>query len=186
MASEVMIARLQRKPASDIPGAAMGVFSELECWNRCGSGLDAAFVQMREEFATQAHIQFRVIVQGVPRALEALIRDEVRVIGHEALSNAFRHSEADSIEVDLEYGANHLRVLVRDNGRGIDADIANSRADVCWGLWAMKERAKRIGARLRILSRMAAGTEVELLLPAEIAFETRNSVGVCWLSKLYS
>jgi nitrate/nitrite-specific signal transduction histidine kinase len=34
----------------------------------------------------------------------------------------------------------------------------------------MRERAKRIGAKLRVMSRPAAGTEVELIVPSQIAF----------------
>ncbi len=48
------------------------------------------------------------------------VRDEVYCIGREAVTNAFRHSRATRIEVQLEYGFRELRVLVRDNGCGID------------------------------------------------------------------
>jgi signal transduction histidine kinase len=185
MATESMMAILQCNPHTSTPDAAE-TFSKLDVWGLRAGGLDATFARMREQFATQAHIQFRVIVQGTPRPLESLVRDEVWLIGHEALSNAFRHANASSIEVELEYAAKWVRVLVRDNGTGINAGTVVSAGGTCWGLWAMKERAKRIGGRLRILSRMAAGTEVELRVPAGIAFGTRDSSGVGWFSRLYS
>jgi hypothetical protein len=39
-----------------------------------------------------------------------------------------------------------------------------------WGLPGMRERAERIGARLKVSTRLAAGTEVELSIPAAVAF----------------
>jgi nitrate/nitrite-specific signal transduction histidine kinase len=45
------------------------------------------------------------------------------------------------------------------------------RADGHWGLKGMRERAERIGARLRLSSQVALGTEVELRVPGSIAFQ---------------
>jgi signal transduction histidine kinase len=89
-----------------------------------------------------------------------LIRDEVYRIGHDALSNAFRHAHASEIEVELEYAASHLRVLIRDNGDGIDTQVLRSGREKHWGLSGMKERTERIGGKLRVLSGAVAGTEV--------------------------
>jgi signal transduction histidine kinase/ligand-binding sensor domain-containing protein len=133
--------------------------------------LEQAFSQIREEFPMHSQTGFRVIVEGAPRPLHSVIRDEVYLIGHEALSNAFRHSHASDIEVELEYAASHLRLLVRDNGGGIDTEVLRSGRDGHWGLSGMKERTERIGGRLRVLSRPVAGTEVELSVPGRIAFK---------------
>jgi len=80
---------------------------------------DLAFSRIPQELTVQASAGFRVIVEGTPRAVHPAVRDEVYCIGREAVSNAFRHSRATRIEVQLEYGFRELRVLVRDNGCGI-------------------------------------------------------------------
>ncbi len=148
--------------------------------------LEQAFSQIRQEFPVQPQIGFRVIVEGTPRPLRPVIRDEVYLIGHEALSNAFRHAHASDIEVELEYEASHLRVLVRDNGGGIDPAVVRSGRDGHWGLSGMKERSERIGGKLRVLSRAVAGTEVELSVPGQIAFEFRSEKRpIRWLTRLY-
>jgi signal transduction histidine kinase/ligand-binding sensor domain-containing protein len=148
--------------------------------------LERAFSRIRQEFPVQSHVGFRVIVDGTPRPLRSIIRDEVYHIGHEALSNAFRHAHATDIEVELEYAAGHLRVLVRDNGSGIDAQVLRSGRDGHWGLSGMKERTERIGGRLRVLSRAVAGTEVELSVPGQIAFDSQSDGSAAgWLSRLY-
>ena len=146
--------------------------------------LAAAFSGMRQEFPVPSQMEFRVIVEGTPRTLRPIIRDEVYCIGHEALSNAFRHSHASDIEVELEYATSHLRLLVRDNGDGIDHRVLQSGRDGHWGLSGMKERSERIGAKLRVLSRVTAGTEVELSVPGHIAFAPQSDGRGGWLSRL--
>jgi signal transduction histidine kinase len=131
--------------------------------------------------------EFRVLIEGAPRPLRAAIRDEIYSIGREAVINAYRHSKATEIIVEIEYSGNHLRVSVRDNGVGINPDVLRSGRDGHWGLPGMRERADRVGARLRLLSRAAAGTEIELSVPSRVAFEVQPSRGPkLWFSRLYS
>ena len=103
-----------------------------------------------------------------------MIRDEVYRIGREAVVNAFRHSNASRVELALEYGSRGLRVLVRDNGRGINGEVLKSGTDGHWGLPGMRERADRIGADFRVMSSAGSGTEVELSVPARVAFATEK------------
>jgi signal transduction histidine kinase len=104
-----------------------------------------------------------------------MIRDDVYRIGREALVNAFRHSGATRIEVGVETARHRLRVLVRDDGRGIDAEVLRAGRDGHWGLPGMRERSERIGGRLRVWSRPGRGTEVELSVPGRVAFRSSSS-----------
>jgi signal transduction histidine kinase len=137
--------------------------------------LEEAFSRIQHEFAISNQAGFRILVEGTPRQLRSAIRDDLYFIGREALTNAFRHSAATRIEIELEYQASHLRVLVRDNGRGIDQQVLTAGRDGHWGLSGMRERAERIGAKLSVLSRHASGTEVELSVPSRIAFAPETS-----------
>jgi signal transduction histidine kinase len=137
--------------------------------------LERAFSRIPEEIDIKEPVDFRVIVEGQPKSLHPAIRDDVYSIGREALVNSFRHSGASKIEVELRYSSSQLRVLVRDDGCGIDAKVLQSGRDGHWGLLGMRERAKEIGARVRVLSRAGAGTEVDLRVPSHIAFESRSS-----------
>jgi nitrate/nitrite-specific signal transduction histidine kinase len=60
---------------------------------------------------------------------------------------------------------------VRDNGCGIDPQVLNSGRAGHWGLTGMRERATRIGGLLKISSSTTAGTEVQLSIPSDIAFQ---------------
>jgi len=146
--------------------------------------LALAFSQIQQEFPGQEQVSFHVIVEGSPRTLRPVARDEIYRIGRESLTNAFRHSKAASVEVELEYAAKQLRVLVRDSGAGFDPQILQFGRQGHWGLSGMRERAKGIGASLRVWSRPGAGTEVELTVPGNIAYVPEPPGRVAkWISR---
>ena len=124
--------------------------------------LDQALSCLKDEFASSSRVQFRVCVTGQPKSLRPAIQEQIYLIGREALINAFRHSEATTIVAEVEYRPRWLRILVRDNGRGIDPETVRSGRHSHWGLVGMRERAAGIGAQLRIWSRLGAGTEVDI------------------------
>jgi signal transduction histidine kinase len=144
--------------------------------------LAQAFSRVSQELMVQG-VDFRVVVDGVPRTLRPMVRDEVYWMGREALINAFRHARATSIEVVIEYGAHELRILVRDNGVGIDPDVLHSGREGHFGLSGMRERAETIGAKLKVWSAGTGGSEVGLRVPGRIAFE---SLGAGALSRFFS
>ncbi len=98
------------------------------------------------------------------------MRDEIYRIAREALTNAFRHSQASSIEVEMTSDCASFCLRVRDNGSGIDQEISGSGRKGHWGLSGMRERAKNIGGQLSIWSNPGAGTEIDLRVPAKVAY----------------
>jgi signal transduction histidine kinase len=130
--------------------------------------VEQALTNLLDEFAL-AGTKFRVVVTGQPKVLEPAIQEEIYMIGREALVNALRHSNATSIEAEVEYLPRRLRVVVRDNGCGIEPQILKSGRDSHWGLLGMRERAREIGAKIQIWSRKGSGTEVEISVPVNVA-----------------
>jgi signal transduction histidine kinase len=135
--------------------------------------LGEALAQIQQEFSIEEGSHFRVVVTGDTKPLPPALRDEVYSIGREALINAFRHSRAQNIKVELDYDPKHFRLLVHDDGQGIHSQVLRAGLDGHWGLAGMRERAEKLGGRLNVRSRAAAGTEVELSVPAHIAFRTQ-------------
>ena len=113
---------------------------------------------------------FQVVVHGEERPLKAGLRNEIYLIVREAIINACRHSGAKTIEIKVEYRPTELRIAVRDNGYGIDPRTLKWGKSGQSGLLSIRERAERIGARLRLRSGISLGTEVEVCVPGEIAF----------------
>ena len=136
--------------------------------------LAKAFQRVKQEFPHKDAIAFRVVAQGDARVVRTEIRNEIYRIGREAIVNAYVHSEAATIEVEIQYARTQLGLLVRDDGRGIDSSILQGGRDGHWGLSGMRERSRRIGATLKLRSRPGAGTEIELMVPGHIAFEDNS------------
>jgi signal transduction histidine kinase len=147
--------------------------------------LAKGFQHVKQEFPSKDTIVFRVVEQGAARVVRTEIRNEIYRIGREAIVNAYVHSEAATIEVEIQYARIQLSLLVRDDGRGIDPSILQGGRDGHWGLSGMRERSQRIGATLKLRSRMGAGTEIELMVPGHVAFEDGSDDSTPrWLSWL--
>jgi signal transduction histidine kinase len=132
--------------------------------------LERAFSRVPRELGFENQIDFRIMVEGRPQALHPVIRDEAYSIGREAVVNSFRHSGATMIKVELQYSAGQFRLLVSDDGCGIDNQVLEAGRAGHWGLPGMRERARRIGATFKVSSGKGSGTEVELRVPGDIAF----------------
>jgi signal transduction histidine kinase len=117
----------------------------------------------------------RVSVEGTPRELHPILRDDIYRIAREALRNAFCHAGANKIEADITYAERHLRLRIRDDGKGINPKLLGAGREGHWGLPGMRERAEQIGAQLDIWSELGAGTEVDLRVPGSIAYGTEGS-----------
>jgi signal transduction histidine kinase/ligand-binding sensor domain-containing protein len=137
--------------------------------------LAVAIRGVAEELASadthQSSPAFQVAVEGQPRNLHPILRDEVYRIGAEALRNAFRHAQAHQIEVELRYDEKDFRLRIRDDGRGINREVLSGDGrEGHYGLHGMRERAKLVGGELAIWSEVDSGTEVELSIPASRAY----------------
>jgi len=121
--------------------------------------------------ADGAATDFSVRVDGTAQNLHPLLRDEIYRITGEALRNAFRHARARRIEVEIQYDRRQLRTRVRDDGIGIDATaLSQEGRPGHFGLRGMRERSKGIGGQLDVWSEGGAGTEVEVTIPASVAY----------------
>jgi signal transduction histidine kinase len=118
------------------------------------------------EVAPASGAQFRISVMGKPKPLRKTLCEEISLIGREALLNAVRHSHATKIEVEFEYRSRSFRIVVRDNGRGMEPeDVVASRNSPC-GLREMCKRARAFDAKFNVWSKRGLGTEVEVSFPA--------------------
>jgi signal transduction histidine kinase/ligand-binding sensor domain-containing protein len=147
-----------------------------------------ALTALGEELAGQSGSgnvpSVRVVVKGKQRELNPLLRDEIYRIAREALRNAFRHASAQKIEAEITYGDAEFVLHVRDDGNGIDPEVANRGARAGhWGLPGMRERAKSFDGKLEVWSERGAGTEIELIVPASVAYGKSEARRRFWSTK---
>jgi len=125
------------------------------------------------EFATAHPIEYRVQVDGHPRSLAPLVTAELTKIAREAICNAFRHSKARAIEVELTYGKKEMQLRVRDNGQGFEPKLPQTNSGhLHLGLQNMRKRAEKLDAEFRLWSRLGSGTELEVILAAQRAYSS--------------
>lgn len=156
--------------------AVQGLRSSTMETNDLAAALDTLGNELAIDKTGQNSCVFDVEVEGAPRNLHPILRDEVYRIAGEALRNAFRHAQARRIELEIHYDEEQLRVRIRDNGRGMDSRIlADKGRTGHWGLHGMYERAKLAGGNLEVWSELDSGTEIELTIPASTAYASSAS-----------
>jgi signal transduction histidine kinase len=94
-------------------------------------------------------------IQLPAQRCEALVR-----IACEAVANAARHSGSELVHLSVERDGEHVRLRVRDAGRGFRPYVSPEG----FGLISMRERARLVGGDLRVSSSLGEGSEVEALL----------------------
>jgi ligand-binding sensor domain-containing protein/signal transduction histidine kinase len=127
---------------------------------------------------------FHVGVEGTPRNLPSILRDEIYRIAGEALRNAFKHAQAHQIEVEICYDERQFRLRVRDDGKGIDSKLLDEgERHGHYGMRGMRERAKLLGGKMTVWSQLDSGTEVEFCIPAANAYATPDGRKRSWLAQ---
>jgi signal transduction histidine kinase len=119
-------------------------------------------------------MQAKFSVVGDAKEMHPIVRDEIYRIGYEAIGNAYKHSQASLLHVELKY-THDLALRVRDNGVGIDPSTAALGKDGHFGLRGMRERADRIGGKLTLVSSANSGTEIRVVVPGGIVFQKKTA-----------
>jgi signal transduction histidine kinase len=133
--------------------------------------LPAALAGTGEDFRLLSQAEYKVIVSGRTRPLHPVFSTELYRLAREAIYNAFRHANARSIEAELLYGDDVLKLSIRDDGIGIDEQVLqDGRRAGHLGITTMKERSQKIGGKLRIWSQRGNGTEIDVAVPASVAY----------------
>jgi len=152
---------------------ARNAVSDLRSCAATGNDLSQALRDAGNELTRETTADFRFLVEGTARDLEPMVRDEIYRIAREALRNAAAHSGANLIEVEIIY-KEPLLLRVRDHGIGIPPEFLNDGRGGHYGLAGMRERAEAIGAELTIRGGKDGGTEIDLSVPAHVAYKKRQ------------
>ena len=126
-----------------------------------------------ENLASLYPTTFHVTTEGKPRALLASAFDEILDIVREGIRNAFIHAQATRVDVHVAYQARALRIVVADDGGGIDDATLRAAAELGhWGVVGMRERANRLSGQLVLRRREPHGTELVLSVPCRAAYKS--------------
>jgi signal transduction histidine kinase/ligand-binding sensor domain-containing protein len=126
------------------------------------------------EFRSGPSPIFDLLTAGEAREVHPLVRDEVYRICREALANAFRHSGAEYVTVEVRFLPDKLEVEISDDGKGMTEDLLKHGRPGHFGLRGMQAHAQRIGATLLVESELGQGTNVILRVKTDNSFWRRN------------
>ena len=126
------------------------------------ASLSSNLSQLTADSGTLSSFELR----GEPRPLSPDLERNLLRIAHEAVTNAVRHAGARHIAIVLEFDREHVRLRVRDDGKGFDPDAALRRtAGEHFGLVGITERTRSLGGDIAVHSRPGDGAEIDCRLP---------------------
>jgi len=125
------------------------------------SAVESAHLRLKESRG----ISGKVTVSGQPFMLPAEVQHNLLRICQEAMSNAVRHGHPSHVDIDLEFSDSHVKAAIRDDGCGFSLSDNSPESAGHFGLTVMRERARRIGGQLQILSEPGTGTVISAEAP---------------------
>jgi ligand-binding sensor domain-containing protein/signal transduction histidine kinase len=111
--------------------------------------------------ARNIEFKFNAPTAGPDLKLGADIRRQVFLMFKEAINNMVRHSECTRAEIELKIEGAWLALAVADNGKGFDPD----QVDEGNGLVSLRRRARSLGGKTDVSSRIGEGTTITVRIP---------------------
>ena len=140
-------------------------------------GEDYLVQRILADLPVQRTAPLHVLLKGRAQALRTTLYEDTCAIVREAIVNAMRHSAADLVTLTIHYGCRRFEITVADDGVGLPADVLASGARAGhWGLTGMRERARKLRARLDIHNN-GQGSQVRLRMSAALAYEGKRCAG---------
>jgi signal transduction histidine kinase len=109
-------------------------------------------------------VRLDFVVNGTPQRCPPRVKEQLLLIGQEAISNAVRHGHPTRVDLELVCDDQRTCLRVSDDGRGFDPDDAG-HADGHYGLRGMRERAEQVRGTIVIESAPGRGTRIEATVP---------------------
>lgn len=162
-----------KEELSNLKAAAMSTFQkvrgfifELRPMMLDDLGLVPTLRKYVDAFKEQSGMDININVSGTERRLEPYLEVMIFRAVQELLGNAARHSQATLAKIQLDLGADFIRVAVDDNGRGFDPDILNDSSNL--GLKLIRERSEMLGGKFEIDSSIGSGARISFTVQARV------------------
>jgi PAS domain S-box-containing protein len=139
-------------------------------------GLVPAMRGFCREFAAQHNIRVDFSTGDVPDELSPYVSLCLFRVLQESLSNASKHSGAESVDVRLDSGAGAVSLNVRDCGSGFSPSSDPHAAGI--GLISMKERVGLVKGTIAITSKPNSGTEIHVRVPIANPLESDQMIAL--------
>lgn len=126
-------------------------------------GLTPTLNRYIEAFKEQTGLDVRLSVNGLDQRLEPYLEVMIFRAIQELLGNVARHSQASQIKVQVDSSEVEVRVVVEDNGKGFDANMALEHG---MGIKLIRERVEMLSGKMDVDSVIGQGTRITFQIPA--------------------
>ncbi|MFZ5911356.1 MAG: ATP-binding protein [Chloroflexota bacterium] len=159
-----------RDELGSLKASAMGTFQkvrnfifELRPMMLDDLGLIPTVRRYADAFKEQSGMEVNITITGTERRIEPYLEVMVFRAIQELMGNAFRHSQASLLKVNLDLSEETIRIIVDDNGKGFDLDVLQQSKSL--GLKLIQERVEMLGGSFEIETSAGKGTRVMFSLP---------------------
>jgi two-component system, sensor histidine kinase LadS len=128
-------------------------------------GLTESLRHLAGTISSATSIQITVSIDQVDNLLNAEAEINIFRIVQESLNNIVKHSQATQAEINIKKEAKFIRILIKDNGKGMGAQHSHIRTDEGMGLIVMAERIKMLEGTWQIQSTSGNGTSIQIEIP---------------------
>ena len=131
-------------------------------------GLDVTFNKIVNQARKDCDIDIKLEIKGEKADINEIKAITLIRVLQESINNSKKYSNANIIEVTLEYGEKYITIDVKDDGIGFDKskiEKSDNSGLSGFGLSMMKERVFILDGKLDILSEPGKGTEIIVTLP---------------------
>ncbi|GAA2583711.1 hypothetical protein GCM10010399_11990 [Dactylosporangium fulvum] len=172
-----------RRLAADATAELKSIVVGLRPVDLAGDGLATALAKQAELLDRVHDARVTFTGDGVPR-LPAEREEAAYRVAQEALHNALRHGAPRRVTIELRRAGPGVVLTITDDGHGFDpgspgpattaatdtpgntaGNTAGGKAQHRLGLASMRERARSVGARLRVTSGPGKGTTITMEVP---------------------
>ncbi len=152
--------------ASQALGEVRDVVHDLVPYHLERQGLGESIREAATRVAGAAGIPIECRIEAVDGGLSPASALRLFRVCQEGLNNIVKHAQASAVWVDLTQDSSHVRLTIRDNGRGFQPGAVTPTAvGDGFGLMGMTERARMMGGDLTIESAPGRGTTLTVVVP---------------------
>ena len=132
-----------------------------------GRGLVEALQERADAMLAGSRVGLQVTSDGAEFPLPDFIAGNMLLLAQEAITNAMKHANPNKLTAFVTYHQNGVTLLVTDDGAGFDPARVPGHREGHFGLQGMRERVKRLGGSLRIVSAPGRGSRIEVVVPKQ-------------------
>jgi two-component system, sensor histidine kinase LadS len=128
-------------------------------------GLTESLLNLAGTISSATSIHITTSIDQVDNTLNKEAEINLFRIVQESLNNIVKHSQATNAEISIKKETKNIRILIKDNGKGMSTPHSEIRSDVGMGLIIMAERIKMLEGTWQITSFSGNGTSIQVEIP---------------------